>query len=127
MLEADHEESAPDAAVKLISKLTCSLVGQERIVRILPNTQAHRAYGKDESTEIFACNYGLNESFHETIASKDLRISGLDEEGTVRMMEVASHPFAVSTLFVPQMLSSPEHPHPLIIAYLQAALQFRKH
>lgn len=83
-------------------------------------------YRKDESMEIFACNYGLNESFHEKIASKDLHISGLDDEGTVRMMELANHPFGISTLFVPQMLSKPDHPHPLIVAYLQAALQFRK-
>jgi CTP synthase (UTP-ammonia lyase) len=121
MKDADHEESAPDASMKLISKLTCSLVGQTRNVRIVPGTLAHQIYGKEEATEVFACNYGVNESFHETIASKELQISGFDEENTIRMMELKNHPFYISTLFVPQVLSTAENPHPLIVAYLQSA------
>jgi CTP synthase (UTP-ammonia lyase) len=108
----------------LISKLTCSLVGQERTVRIVPGTQAHRIYRKTEAPEIFACNYGLNSAFEEQIRSKELCISGFDEDGTVRMIELPRHPFFVSTLFVPQVLSQSGKPHPLIVAYLQAASQF---
>ena len=123
--QADHEESSPDAKVKLISKLTCSIAGQERTVRIVPGSQAHRIYGTTEATEIFACNYGLNEAFAENIRSKDLRVSGYDEDGTVRMTELPGHPFFISTLFVPQMASQVEKPHPLIVAYLQAAIARR--
>ena len=119
---ADHEESSPDATVKLISKLTCSVAGQERTVRILAGSQAHRIYGKTEATEIFACNYGLNEAFVEHIRSKDLRVSGYDEDGTVRMIELPGHPFFISTLFVPQVLSEPGKPHPVIVGYLEAAI-----
>jgi CTP synthase (UTP-ammonia lyase) len=32
--------------------------------------------------------------------------------------------FYVATLFLPQISSSPERPHPLIVAYLRAALAF---
>jgi len=120
--QADHEESSPDAAIKLISKLTCSIAGQERTVRIVPGSQAHRIYGTTEATEIFACNYGLNETFGEHIRSKDLRISGFDEDGTVRMTELPGHPFFISTLFVPQVVSRPGNPHPLIVAYLEATI-----
>jgi len=120
--EADHEESSPNAPVKLISKLTCSVAGQERTVRIVPGSQAHRIYGTTEATEIFACNYGLNETFGDHIRSKDLRVSGYDEDGTVRMTELPGHPFFISTLFVPQVASQPKKPHPLIVAYLEAAI-----
>jgi CTP synthase (UTP-ammonia lyase) len=119
--DADHEESSPHASVKLISKLSCSLVGQERTVDIVPGTEAHRIYGKSEATEIFACNYGLNEAFAEKIRTKELRVSGYDVDGTVRMVELSRHPFFIATLFVPQVVSQTANPHALIVAYLKAA------
>ena len=89
-------------------------------MRIVPGTQAGRIYDKSEATEIFACNYGLNEAFAERIQSKDLRVSGYDEDGKPRMIELRGHPFFISTLFVPQVVSRPGNPHPLIVAYLEA-------
>ena len=121
MTDAGHEESSPHASVKLISKLACSLVGQQRNVRIVPGTEAHRIYGKSEATETFACNYGLNEAFADQLRSKELRVSGYDEDGTARMVELPGHPFFIATLFVPQVVSQSGRPHPLIVAYLRAA------
>jgi len=111
----------------LISRLTCSVAGQKRTVRIVPGSQAHRIYGKNEATEIFACNYGLNEDFGDQIRSKDLRVSGYDEDGTARMVELPGHPFFISTLFVPQVVSETGKPHPLIVAYVEAASHFTRH
>ena len=127
LTDADHEESSPNAPLKLISKLTCSLVGEERKVRIIPGTQAHGIYGKNEAAEIFACNYGLNEAFEDQIRSRELRVSGYDEDGTARMVELPGHPFFISTLFVPQVVSRIGKPHPLIVAYLEAASRFTRH
>jgi CTP synthase (UTP-ammonia lyase) len=110
----------------LISKLTCSLAGQEGQVRIVPGTQAHRIYGKDEVTEAFACNYGLNEAFADQIQSRQLRFSGYDHDGAARMAELPGHPFFISTLFVPQVNSEPGSPHPLIVACIQAASRFSR-
>jgi CTP synthase (UTP-ammonia lyase) len=106
--------------------LACSLVGKERNVRIVPGSLAHRIYGKDEATEVFACNYGLNEAFEDRIESKELHVSGYDEDGTVRMVELPEHPFYVCTLFVPQVISQIGKPHPLIVAYLEAAFRFKR-
>jgi CTP synthase (UTP-ammonia lyase) len=127
MNDADHEESSPNAPLKLISRLTCSLVGQEQNVRIVPGSQAHRIYGKNEATEIFACNYGLNEAFEDQIRSKELRVSGYDEDGTTRMVELPGHPFFIATLFLPQVVSESGKPHPLIVGYLEAASRFTNH
>ena len=107
--------------MKVITKLSCSLVGQEKPVYFVPGSLAQRIYGKDKAIEVFACNYGLNEEFTQQIASSDLKISGYDEDRTVRMAELPGHPFYFATLFVPQSTSSPENPHPLILAYLRAA------
>jgi len=121
LTDADHEESSPNAPLKLISKLTCSLVGQERNVRIVPDSLAHRIYTKNEAREIFACNYGLNPAFEDKIRTKELRVSGYDEDGTARIIELPGHPFFMATLFVPQVLSQSRKPHPLVVAYLEAA------
>jgi CTP synthase (UTP-ammonia lyase) len=40
-------------------------------------------------------------------------------------VELSNHPFYVATLFLPQISSRPESPHPLIVAYLRAALAFQ--
>jgi CTP synthase (UTP-ammonia lyase) len=126
LTEADHEESSPNASLKLISKLTCSLSGQEKQVRIVPGTQAHEIYRKNEVTEPFACNYGLNESFADQIQSRQMRFSGYDHDGTVRMAELHGHPFFISTLFVPQSNSQLRNPHPLIVAYLEAVSRLQQ-
>ena len=94
---------------------------------MVPGSQAHRIYGKDEATEVFACNYGLNEAFEDQIESKELRVSGYDEDGTVRMVELPEHPFFIPTLFVPQVVSQVGKPHPLIVAYLEAASRFGRY
>jgi CTP synthase (UTP-ammonia lyase) len=85
---------------------------------------AHRAYGKDEAAEQFRCNFGLNPLYRELITGPPLRVAGLDREGEVRAVELMNHRFFVATLFLPQLTSSPETPHPLITAYVKAAVTF---
>ena len=87
----------------------------------MPGSQAQRIYGTNEATEVFACNYGLNEAFADQIRSKQLRVSGSDDDGTVRMVELPEHAFFIATLFVPQLVSQAGKPHPLIVAFLDAA------
>ena len=90
---------------------------------IVPGSQAQGIYAKNEATEIFACNYGLNSVFEEQIRSKELRVSGYAEDGTARIVELPGHPFFISTLFVPQAASQSGNPHPLIVAYLESAFR----
>jgi CTP synthase (UTP-ammonia lyase) len=122
--DAEHEETAPGASTLLISKLSCSLVGKVEMVRIAPGSLAHLAYGQQEATEQFACNYGVNPGYRQRLQEGGVRISGIDVEGEVRIVELPSHRFFMGTLFLPQLLSRPEWPHPLITAYVRAALSF---
>jgi len=122
--EAEHEESAPEASQLVISKLVCSLVGSTETVTITPGTQTHRIYGQTEAREQFACNYGLNPAYQEQIIRGDLKIAGVGPEGEVRVVELTAHPFFIGTLYLPQVSSTPESPHPLLLAYLEAAQAF---
>lgn len=76
-------------------------------------------------SEQFACNYGLNPQFQDKVEKGRLKITGVDLYGEVRVVEILEHPFYVATLFLPQISSAPGSPHPLIVAYLRAALAFR--
>ncbi len=122
MKNAEHEETAPGAATLLISKLSCSLVGKTQTIKMLPGSLLHRAYGRDEATEQFACNYGFNPQFQHKFEKTELKITGVDLDGEARAVELVNHPFYIGTLFLPQISSTPGSPHPLIIAYLRAAL-----
>ena len=94
-----------------------------RRIRILADTRVSQIYGRTETEEGFYCNYGLNNEFREAIAQSAMKISGIDDDGDVRIVELPEHPFFMGTLFLPQSRSHPGNPHPIFTAFLQAALE----
>jgi len=121
MEDAAHEEITPNAPTLLISRLPSSLVGQAQTITMTPGSRAFEAYGQAEAVEQFACNFGLNAGFGRDRDWGRLKITGRDASGEARIVELEGHPFYVATLFLPQRSSSPDRPHPLIVAFLQAA------
>jgi CTP synthase (UTP-ammonia lyase) len=122
--EANHEETSPQASILLISRLECVIAGRIRPVKLTAGTITAAAYGRNETTEQFRCSFGLNPSYRDEILKEPLRVAGADENGEARIVELAGHPFFIATLFLPQLSSSPSEPHPLVLAYLQAAAAF---
>jgi CTP synthase (UTP-ammonia lyase) len=114
----------------VVSKLVCSLVGQTETIHLLPGSLSARAYGALQAAESFACNYGLNPAYQEQLFPQDpqpgqLVAAGLGPAGEVRLLELPGHPFFVASLFLPQARSTPQQPHPLILAFLKAAAAAR--
>lgn len=120
--EATHEGVDPDASFLMVSALACSLAGQSFSVSFVPGSRAARAYGAESATEQYYCRFGLNPSFIEPLVAGGLSITGTDQDGEPRIVEIADHPFFVGTLFVPQVSSTAERPHPLVLAFVEAAL-----
>ena len=83
------------------------------------------AYQKETVMEQFNCSYGLNEIYRDAMQNRSMKIVGVDAEGEARVVELAGHRFFIATLFLPQISSNPETPHPLILAYIDAAGSFR--
>jgi CTP synthase (UTP-ammonia lyase) len=123
--EAEHAESAPDAASPVIARLACSLAGRQQAVAIAADSAAYRFYGQKEAIEQFRCSYGLNPDYQAMFDAGPLSIAGTGPEGEARIIELAGHPFYLATLFLPQLSSQPGAPHPLIVAFLKAALDFQ--
>ena len=124
--DAEHEESAPGAPTLLICRLSSSLAGKTQTIRTQPGSVAHRAYAREEVSEKFACSYGFNPAFRGKFDNSPLQVTGVDPEGEVRIVEIAEHPFYAATLYLPQISSEPGSPHPLIVAFLNAASTFQE-
>jgi len=90
-------------------------------IKVLPGTLAFRVYQKEEVFEPFNCNYELNPEYRETLEKAGLNVSGIGETGGARIVELPGHRFFLATGFQPQLLSTPERPHPLFLAFLEAA------
>jgi len=118
---AEHGESHPDAPTLMVSPLTCSLVGEKMSVEVRAGTRAGDAYPEASVTEHYYCRFGLNPAYVDELVGAGLVVSGTDQDGEVRIVELAGHPFFVGTLFVPQARSTIVHPHPLVTAFVAAA------
>jgi len=119
--DAAHAEEQPDAAHLYVTPLSCSLVGQTEGVTLMPGSRAFRVYGQGEVRERFYCNFGLNPAHRSEIEAAGLHTSGVDKNGEVRIMELSNHRFCFGTLFVPQMSSTRELPHPLVLSLVSTA------
>jgi len=123
--DAAHAETISNGSRAFISKLSCSLAGETRAVQISPGTAVFKAYKKETVREQFNCSYGLNEIYRDTMHNQPLKIVGVDTNGEARVVEFSGHRFFIATLFLPQLSSSPATPHPLIMAYMRAAMAFQ--
>jgi len=98
------------------------LSGQLKI-EIRHGSLAFRIYQKTAVSEPFNCNYELNPKYRARLESAGLKVSGVSEDGGARIIELPGHDFFIATGFLPQLNSEENKPHPLIVAYLKAALK----
>ncbi|MBI3979052.1 MAG: hypothetical protein HY331_12785 [Chloroflexi bacterium] len=130
--EAGHAEYDPNASLPLIAPVSCPVPGRPagapRLfgslkVQVLPDSLAFRIYRRHAVDEAFFCSFELNPAFQTAISAGGLRVSGLGEGGEARIVELPMHRFFLATLFLPQLADQVEGPHPVIAAYLEAALK----
>jgi CTP synthase (UTP-ammonia lyase) len=120
--EADHAESNPDASVLFVTTLTCALRGVKGTVRLAPGSMAACFYGADEVLEEYNCGFGLNPVYRDTIEKSDLHITGVDADDEARVIELEAHPFFLATLYQPERAARDGRAHPLVNAFVQAAV-----
>ena len=106
----------------MITPLACSLVGQDERVDVASGTRAAALYRATTATEPYFCNYGVNPAYEPHLVRAGVVVSGRGPEGEVRIIELASHPFFVGTLFVPRARLADGRPHP-VYAGLTAAVK----
>ena len=119
---AAHEELDPGAELKLLGRLSCSLVEVEGEIVLEPDSRVAEIVGGLRLTEGFHCNYGLTREQRHVFDGSALRITGTDLEGEPRVLELTDHPFFIGTLFQPERHAlKTGQVHPLIAAFVTAA------
>jgi CTP synthase (UTP-ammonia lyase) len=121
--DAAHAEYDPYASKLFISQAACSLVGRELVVSLRPESLVARAYGTTVTSEPYYCNFVVNREYNSALAASDLAVVGSDSKGAIRVVKLRNHPFFVGTLFVPQLRSRIEAPHPLVVSFLNACVR----
>ena len=119
--DAEHAETAPDAARPVITALACALVEATDSIHFRPGSRIASCYGGEQSAERYRCRYGLNPEFQEALVSGPLRVGARDTAGEVRAVELDEHPFFLATLFQPERAALQTQVPPLVAAFVRSS------
>ncbi len=93
-----------------------------------PGSVVARAYRGTEVCERHRHRYEVNNAYRDKLAAAGLVVSGASPDGhLVEFVELPerTHPFFVGTQAHPELASRPTRPHPLFVAFVAAALNYR--
>ena len=92
--------------------------------RLAEGSLARRIYGTEMISERHRHRYEFNETYRGELEAAGLKVSGVNPDtGLVEIIELPAHPFFIATQFHPEYKSTPEHPQPLFVAFVKAALE----
>ncbi len=103
-----------------MSLLECSLNGEQITLKLAPDSRLAQLYETRSPIEQTTCNYGLSPAVQHLASSHGMIIAATDETAEVRAIERPDHPFFIATLYQPQLSSTPERPHPILTAFIDA-------
>jgi len=90
--------------------------------QLQPETKAAAAYGTDQVEERHRHRFEFKNAYREVLQEAGMVFSGISPDGRlIEIAEMKDHPFMVATQFHPEFLSRPNRPHPLFVAFLEAA------
>jgi CTP synthase (UTP-ammonia lyase) len=117
---AEYDPAAPKEDL-FIDELLCSLAGQTMRVELVDEA-VREMYGGQPAEERYYCHFGLHPEWRPRVHDAGLQVAAVDTmDGDARILRLAGHDWYVLTLFVPQVRSTPEDPHPLVTGWVRAA------
>lgn len=125
--------STPDPVIDLMEdqKSTTIKGGTMRLgaydCQLDKNSLAYEIYGKELISERHRHRYEFNGHYLTRMEAAGLKASGRNPEtGLVEIVEIPSHPFFIGVQFHPELKSTPEVPQPIFVAFVKAALDYRR-
>jgi CTP synthase (UTP-ammonia lyase) len=97
------------------------LSGMVPEIRLRPGSYLQSFYGQDTTMEEFFCNFEVNPDYEWAAMEAGFPVVARGAKGEIRAIESPTHRFYVATLFQPQLSSKAKNPHPLVLAFVQAA------
>ena len=134
LADANTEENGVPSAHPVITPVACPVPGRHpgapklsgvRRLLLRPETLLAGIYGSISAHEEYFCNFEVNPKYESVFERSGLAPSAFGEQGELRAVELPGHPFFVATLFQPQLGSAEGYPHPLMVAFLKAAVSYR--
>jgi len=104
------------------------LSGKVPEIRLRPGSYLQSFYGKEKEivTEEFFCNFEVNPDYEWCAMEAGFPVVARGADGEIRAIESPTHRFFIATLFQPQLSSTEKHPHPVILAFVQAAADWER-
>ena len=131
MKDATTAEEDPNAKNIIIYPVACAvpkraegapkLSGVVPKIRLRPGSYLAGYYGKEVVEEEYFCNFEVNPEFEWTAMEAGFPIVARGAAEECRAIESPAHQFFIATLFQPQLSSTAKKPHPLVMAFVQAA------
>jgi CTP synthase (UTP-ammonia lyase) len=134
--DATTAEEDPKAKNIIIYPVACAvpnragdapkLSGRVSEIRLRPGSYLAGYYGQETVEEEFFCNYELNPEFEWTAMEAGFPVVARGPNEECRAIESPVHRFFIATLFQPQLSSKEKKPHPLVLAFVQAAAEWSR-
>jgi len=95
---------------------------------LVAGSNASKAYGNAEViSERHRHRYEYNNEFREQLESSGLLTTGINAKtGLVEIVEAKDHPWFVGVQYHPEYKSTVAQPHPLFVAFINAALEYKR-
>ena len=90
-----------------------------------PESKAAKAYGITSVIERHSHTYEFNSDYREAFEAQGMKCVGINPETSlVEVIELQNHPWFIATQYHPEYKSTVEHPAPLFVSFVDAALKF---
>jgi CTP synthase len=101
---------------------TMRLGGQ--VIKIKPNTLAHKLYGREEVIERFRHRFEINPEYVEILEKNGFVFSGSTPDGRIKQIgELPNLKYFLGTQAHPEFTSRPLRPNPLFYGFIQACIK----
>ena len=90
------------------------------------DTKVFNIYNSNEISERHRHRYEYNNTYKEQLENAGMTSAGYNPEtGLVEIIEIQSHRWFVGVQYHPEYKSTVTNPHPLFIAFVKAALEYK--
>jgi len=94
------------------------------LCELVKNSKLSEIYGSSKPfSERHKHKYEINNNFTDIMEQKGLKVSGMHKD-LIDVMELEGHPFYILAQYQPEFKSRPTNPHPLMKAFVAAAINF---
>ncbi len=136
LMDADSTEINPATTCKVFDiladeKSAFGFAGSMRLgaykSQLREDSKVAGIYNTETIYERHRHRFEFNNDFADEFETKGMVITGYNADyGFADIVEIPEHPWFVGTIFHPEFNSSVDHPHPLFISFIEAAINNKK-